>query len=169
MTSVTGHLLEPVRSRFVLRGSCSARDLPVRDVADERMPEHVLRLPPERRQPRRPEELLAGELVKAAADLVRAPSSHGLERAGPEDLADDGGVLEHRLPVGRQRVEPRGDDALDGVGQRQVLRRSDFEEQPHVLLGIQGIAACPLEQGGLSLCWKDSSLEQPRDESCGFV
>ncbi len=126
--AVARHLLEPVRSRLVLGSSRSARDLPVGDVADERMPEQVFGLALDRRQPGGAEELLAGQLVKALADLVRAPSAHGLEGACPEDLADDGSVLEQRFTVGGQRVEPRGDDALDRVRQRQVLCRSDLEE-----------------------------------------
>ena len=57
----------------------------------------VLGLALDRRQPRRPHELLAGELVEAVADLVALALAHRLECACPEHLADDRRVLEQRF------------------------------------------------------------------------
>jgi hypothetical protein len=45
-----------------------------------------------------------------------------VERARPEDLADYRGILEQGLLLGREAVEARGDDPLERLGKRQVLR-----------------------------------------------
>ncbi len=53
----------------------------------------VLGLAFDGREPRRPEQLLAHELVESVANLIGAAVAHRLEHARPEHLADDGSVL----------------------------------------------------------------------------
>ena len=119
-----GHLLEPVGSSLVLGGPRTTRDLAVGDVADQRVPERVFGLTFDRRQPCRAQELLAGQLMEALADVLATALAHRLECSRPEDLADDGSVLEQPLAVRRQRVEPCGDEPLDRCRAAAGPRRS---------------------------------------------
>ena len=93
----TAERLDPLGDAPVLRGALGARDLPVRDVADERVRERELALALDRRAPLAADEALALERVERRGRCVRVAS----ERARPEDLADDGRVLQERLLVGR--------------------------------------------------------------------
>ena len=65
------------------------------------------------------------------------------ERAGPEDLSEHGRVLDQRLLVGAERVQPRGDDALHRLRQRSspVNRRAASRQHADVLLGVERVAA----------------------------
>ena len=69
------------------------------------------------------------------------------ERAGPEDLADDRGTPEGRLLVRREAVEACRDDPMEGVRKRQIARRTALLVEPGELLGVQRVAARPLEEG----------------------
>ena len=72
------------------------------------MPEGVLGLALDGREPRGAHELLPREVVKALAHGLLVALVHRLEGTGPEDLADDGGILEQRLSVRWQcRAAPR--------------------------------------------------------------
>ena len=77
--------------------------------------------------------------------------AHRCERSGPEHLADHRSVLKERLALRRERVETRGDQAMDGVGKREVIGRTELEEEPHVLLGVERVAARALEECRLRL------------------
>ena len=85
---------EPFRRAAVLLRPLRPRDLPVGDVADERVEECVLRLPRDRGAAVAADELLPLERVEDA--LVRAG-----QRARPEDLADHRRVLEEGLLLRR--------------------------------------------------------------------
>ena len=146
-----GHLLDPVGRGLVLGSSCAARNLAVGDVTNQGVPERVLSLTFDRRRPCRPQKLLAGQLMEALADVLTTALADRLEGSGPEDLADDGSILEEPLAVRRQRVEPCGDQALYRIGQRQVVCRAELEEEPRVLLRVQRVAARPVEERGLRL------------------
>ena len=112
---------------------------------------------------------------------VEVALAHLRDRAGPEDLPDDGGVGEHRLRVGRQRVQAGGDQRLDRVGERdlgpfaQLPARALLDEQvlvlqqAHELLGVEGVAAGSIEDRLLELGGDHGRLEQRRDESRGLL
>ena len=77
--------LDPLCRPHVLLRAVRARDLPVRDVADEQVLERELRLSFDRAAPRALHELLLPQRMQLL--LARA------ERTEPEDLSDDRRVL----------------------------------------------------------------------------
>ncbi len=81
----------------------SARDLAVGDVANEHVAEGVLGLARDGGAPLAADELLALERVQALLDCPALAPAERRERAEPEDLADDGGVLEQLLLLGREQ------------------------------------------------------------------
>ena len=107
--------------------------------------------------------------------------AHLRDRAGPEDLPDDRGVGEHRLRVGRERVQAGGDQRLHRVGERdlgafsQLPARALLDEQvpvlqqPHELLGVEGVAARAVEDRLLQLGGDHGGLEQRGDETRGLL
>src|SRR5207245_747252 len=104
---------------------CALRpwDLSVGDVAQEHVRERPLALALERRTALAGEEALALEPVQDGGRLDRVPA----QRTRPEDLAEDGGILENCLLPRREPVESGRDDPLQRLGQRKVLRRAALE------------------------------------------
>ncbi len=86
------------------------------------------------------------------------------QRSCPKDLADHGGVMQQRLPVGRERVEARGDRRLDGLGDRD-LSIGDFAKHPGALLRVERVAIGALQQRSFGVGRKGGSVEQDRDQS----
>ena len=85
--------LDPLGDAPMLRGSIGARDLPVRDVADERVRERELALALDRRASLAADEPLSLEGMEERGRVrLCAP-----ERAGPEHLPDDRGVEQQAL------------------------------------------------------------------------
>jgi hypothetical protein len=159
--------LDPLGREPVLLGSKGARDLSVGDVADEHMPKRVLRLGRHRRAPLPPHELLALEPVQALLHGPALEPVHGGESPAPEDLPEHGRILDERLVLGGERVEPRGDDPLHVLGQRRVVTRSHAALGDHacVLLGIERVSPRAREEGSLSLRGHDRLLEQAAQEA----
>ena len=95
----------------------------VGDVADQDVLEAVLLLALDDRHSSRggPGR---GARARRAARRCRRLAGDPLERAAPEDLADNGGVEQQRPLGGGQRVEPGGDDPADRRRQR-VARAVD--------------------------------------------
>src|SRR5581483_7749632 len=93
--------LEPRRGQALLLGPARARNLAVRDVPHEEVQEGVLRLPLDRGPALAADELLALETVKALLDHESGQTAQRTERARPEHLAEDGGVLHELLLLGR--------------------------------------------------------------------
>ena len=118
------------------------------------------RLAGDRRAPLAPDELLALERVERSSTVQRGSAADAPPARRPEDLADHRRVLEQRLLVGGERVEPRGDDALDGLGQRRSPSSAASLEHAHVLLGVERVAARAREQRRLDLGRQDGLLEQ---------
>ena len=87
------------------------------------MPEGELVLALDGRNAYRAHELPAGELVQVAAYLVAVSAPDGGDGAEPEHAADDGSVVEQRLELGSQRVEPGGDERVHGLGDGDLPRR----------------------------------------------
>ena len=61
-----------------------------------------------------------GEMAGQTLRLLVSAAECG-QRPGPEDLAHHGGVLDDRLAVRRERVEPGGDQRLHSLGERDLL------------------------------------------------
>ena len=89
--------------------------------------------------------------------------------AGPEDLPDDGCVLEQALLRSGQPVEARRDDALERLGKRELLGRALLEVQLGELLGVERVAARALEQRLLDVGGKQRAVEQVPDQRGGLL
>src|SRR5207244_12950807 len=118
------------------------RDLRVRDVADEDVPKRVLLVALDGRAPVAPHELLAFERAQRVVHVV-ARTARTEQRAAPEHLADDSGVLDQLLLRARQRVEARGDESLKRVGHGELAVRDGaaFGDEARELLRVEGVAA----------------------------
>src|SRR5262252_3745042 len=92
-----GLCLEPGSCGSMLSCAAGPRDLAVRDVPDEHVPERVLGLALHRCPTGRPDELLARELVERELDFAPVAPTHRGQRAGPEDLPEDRRVLQKAL------------------------------------------------------------------------
>ena len=78
-------LLDPGGCGDVLLGARRTRDLLIRDVADERVPERELVLALDRGEANRADELATHELVEVAPHLVAIAFADRREGAAPED------------------------------------------------------------------------------------
>ena len=114
--SVGSERLDPLGCKAVLLGPLSTRDLAVGDVANDQVEECILRLASDRGPPLTTHELLALEHVERLIERPTLPSVERSQRAPPEDLSDHRCVLNESLLLGGERVEPGGDESLQGLG-----------------------------------------------------
>jgi len=129
------------------------------------VPERELGLAFHRRGARRPDEFLAHELVQTFPDVALVTIADRGERARPENLAHDRGIVEERLSVRRECVEPRRDHRLHGLRYRNVaLERAAVCEHACELLGVEGVSARALEQSLLRLRGQHRAVEQESEE-----
>lgn len=126
------------------------------------MGEGELALSLDRRAPLPPDEPLSFEGMQR----LRSFPFVALKTAGPEDLADDGGILEKAFLGARQAVEARRDDALQRLRQREPFGGATFEVEVGELLGVQWVAAGSLQQRLLGLGGDDRTVEQGGEQSC---
>ena len=91
--------------------------------------------------------------MKPPFDLPAIQIRHPGKGACPELSAQDGRVLEERLLLGGEGVQPGRQDALDGFGQRRALIRSEATllDQRDELLRVQGVPPRTLQQRRLRL------------------
>ena len=167
---------DPGGDGLMLPRPCRARNLSVSDVPDQHMPEAELILIDHRRRPHGPDELLLDELVESLPDSILVPLPDRSDRAGPENLAHDGSVVEERLSLGGKRVDAGGDQRLDGLGNGDRFARRGLDGPPsgredaavpeHAdeLLRVEGVATRTLEQGGLGLRRENGLHEQGREQ-----
>ena len=158
--------LDPGRHALMLPGPHRARDLPVGDVPYQHVAEAVLRLAPHRRSAGALHELLPLQRVQELFGLPTGDAVAVRNRAEPEHLADDGGVLQETLLLLRQGVEPRRDDALHRLRQRGD--GTAFVEGPGKLRSSahsSGFSAGPVEQRRLCVGLEERSVEQVGDQS----
>jgi hypothetical protein len=134
--------LDPLRDAAVLLRAVGPRDLPVGDVADERVRERELGLALDRGALLPAYEALALEGMEHRAGFALVAS----ERSDPEHLAQDCGIPQELLLLVRKAVEPRRDDALERLRERELLRRSALEVELGELLRVQRVAASALEE-----------------------
>ena len=92
------------------------------------------------RRSRRTRPLRSSECSARSSAAGSRPASDAAA-AGPEHLAEHRRVLEQALLLGREAVEPSGDDALDRLRERQVVGGAALDVEPRELLGIQRVAA----------------------------
>src|SRR5207249_6634 len=116
------------------------RDLSVRDVADDNVAERILGLVGDCAALLTTNELLASERAQARLDLLATCMSGCVQRAGPEDLAQDRCILQDALLLYREQIEPCGDDALHRLGQI-AIRRAALGGHAHELFRVEGITA----------------------------
>ena len=166
------HLLDPVRGQAVPARPVGPRDLRVRDVANQGVPERVLGLVLDRGGPHGADQFLPSQLVQSPSDFAFLTAGHGCHGPGPEHLAHHGRVLEQRLALRGKGVHACADEGLDGVRQLDVLGRLDqlqrpaphlqralIQQHPHELLRVERIAACLFEQCGLQFGGQDRLLQ----------
>ena len=144
------------------------RNLPVRHVADEHVPERVLLLASDRRAALAPNELLPLQRVQRVLCLSAFELPDRAHRAEPEDLAEDRRVLQELLLGHGQPVEPRGDDALNVLRNPEVFA-PPLHEQPGELLGVERVSAGTREQRRLRLRREHRALQQLREQARGVV
>ncbi len=104
--------LDPLGRAEVEVGAAGPGNLPVGDVADEHMPDGILRFARHRGAAVAAHELLALERVQLLLRVPGRDPGDRSDRAQPEHLPDNRGSLEQRFLVRLERVEPRGNDAL---------------------------------------------------------
>ena len=107
---------DPLGRQPVLLGPAAARYLTVRDVPNEDVEEEVLRLVLHGGASLAADEVLALEGVKVFLHLPPLEARDSCQPPGPEGFPEHGGVMEQRLLLRTEQVEPRGDDALHGLG-----------------------------------------------------
>src|SRR5438552_14215635 len=102
---VRSERLDPLGGGAVQVDTARARDLPVRDVADEQVQERVLRLARNGGAAVAADELLPLESVQWLLERGRRRTTDCGERRGPVDLAEHRSDLDELLLLGRERVE----------------------------------------------------------------
>ena len=151
------------RALVLFRATCT-RDLPVRDVAHQHVAERVFALVLHRRSPRSLHELLPLQSVQTLIRRRRVDPINRNDRSLPEDLAEDGPVLQHALLCGRQSIQPRGDHALNGLRQRQRTGVLTFLPHLHVLLGVERVAVSVVDDRLLGVGWEELQIGKRPDE-----
>jgi hypothetical protein len=153
-------LLDPGGGKEVLLGAVLPRDLPVRDVAHEQVAEGVLAVALDGAAALPPDELLP--LQGAQPRVERPPAVQPHQCAGPETRADHRRILEQRLLVGLEQVEPGGDQTLDGLRQRTDL--AAVTQHARELLGVERIATGAGEELRVGLR-REHRAEQLREQA----
>src|SRR5512132_3812366 len=152
----------------MLLGPVDSRDLPIGHVPDECVRKRVLGVALDRRAPLAADELPPSESVERLLELVGRAAADRRQRSGPEHLAHNRCILEQRLLVFRERVEPRGNQPVDGLGQRQ-LAVCALSRDPREFLSVERVAAGALEQSGLNLGRKNRAVEELMEQLRRFV
>ncbi len=160
--------VDPVGHAAVDIGPRDPRHLPVHPVAHEGVDERVLLRAGDRRAMLTPHELLSLERVEALVQLPRTRARECRQRICPEHLPQCSRELQKLLLLAGECVDPRGDDALQGLG-RGARRVAAVCEHARVLLGEQWIALGPLQERGLLIGLEDRRSEQCGEESRGVL
>jgi hypothetical protein len=109
LVSTAAGPLEPVREACMERGASGLRERPVRNLAGERVPEHILDVTRDRRAAAPPHEVA---VLEGAEDGI---VDEDAERRLPERAADDRGCLERRLRAGIEQVDARREQSVNRV------------------------------------------------------
>ena len=130
LVAAAGHALEPGGDLGMRPRATRLRHARVGDVTDQRVAEPVLRLAGHAARRARHDEAAPLERLQGAARLRHA------QRPGPEEAPHHRRLLDDALLLGRQAVEPRGEQRLDGV--REEDARGGRSRHPSVLLAHDG-------------------------------
>ena len=128
--------LDPGRREQVPDRSLGTRDLPIRNVTDECVAERVLELTRDGARAETPDEFFLLERPEDVPDLRAFDAADRGDRVRREAAADHGRILEHELFVPLQRVDPRRNDPLHRLGQRQLT----FAQLPAPAVAVQEAA-----------------------------
>ena len=156
---------DPLGDLGVLVRAVGACNLPVGDVTDERVREGDLGLIFDGSAPLAANEALALERMQRR----RRGTLLATERADPEHLSDDRCIAEKIFLVRRESVETGGDDALERLRQRKLLRRASLEVELRELLGVERVSTCSLEQGPLRLRHEHRAFQEATYQVCGLL
>src|SRR6266508_1327749 len=127
------------------------------------MQECVFRLAADRGAPSPLYEALSSQRMQPLFDVGARTTID--EAAEPEDLAENGCVLQQLLFLRWKAVEPRGDDALQRLGHWQVLSLTSLKRHCRVLLGIERITTRSREQRVLKSRIEQRLPEQRAEET----
>ena len=144
----------------MLFGARGPRDLLIRDVANERVPEGELVLSVHRRDSNGTDELATYELVQVTPHVIAAAGADGRDGAAPEYPSDHGGIVEERLQLGTKRVEPGSHERLHRLGHGEPLDVAALDEHPRELLCVERVSTGALEERALRLGGKERALEK---------
>jgi hypothetical protein len=133
------------------------------------MPERELVLALDGGHADRTHELAANELVEIASHVVPIPSAERGDGTEPEDPSHDCGVVQERLQVRTQGVEPGRDERVHGLRHGDVLEALSLGEHPRELLGVQRVPARPLEEQRLRLGRQNAALEQDLEQAARIL
>ena len=158
--------LDPLRRRAVLLRALGAGDLAVGDVAQQHVGERPLALALDRGAALPGQEALALEGVQ---ERRRPPAPSRRSAPVQKTLPTTAASWRSDFSLGREPVEAGGDDALQRLGEREVLRRAALEVELRELLGVERVALRPLEQRLLGLGREQRALEDVRDEDSGLL
>ena len=156
--------VDPRRHALVPVDAACARDLPVRHVPDEHVPERVLLFTADRRAALAPNELLPLERVQRVLRLSTFELADSAYRSEPEDFAEDRRVLQELLlgagsPSSRAAMMPC---TFSGTRRSSLAA---LREQSGELLGVQRVPAGTREQRRLRLRREHRALQQLREEA----
>ena len=124
----------------VLAGAHRLRQRRVGDVADQHVLERVLALAGQAAAGGRHDEVLAAQRLERRPQ-VEARLARVADGALPEGLADHRGRLQDPALGARQRVEPRREHRVHGLGQRLGVAGALLDDPVDHLLGEQRVAA----------------------------
>ena len=159
--------LDPLGDLPMLRRACRAGDAGVGDVADQGVLEGVLGFLGDDRARIEHDQVTPVELVQLARAPGRIEPTGRDQRTRPEDLADDGRVLEQRLRLRRKSVQTRGDHLLNGVGHGQPPGLP-IGDRARILLGKERVARDP-QYNGFQLVGQRLELEQTAQQGAGLL
>ena len=160
-------LLDPRRHASVCPGSIPPRQALVGDVLDQDVAEGELALAHDRGAGSRvdqasvlepPQDLV--QLDRARIRLEQRPNG-----SDPEGPADDRRRLHDPLLEGHEQIDARGEHALHGVGDLEVLDARRFLQQPlHDLLEEEGVPACALQDQCAKVAREGAALHKQLEE-----
>jgi hypothetical protein len=181
-TPFSGRHLDPLRDGGVRMAALPARQALVRDIPREDVLEDELRLPGYRRGELAPDELALLEPVERLAQFVSVAVQKEPDGFRPEDATDDRGALQRPLLRCLQQVDPRGQDALHGVGdvdvgdvgrrEPPILATDDaalVDQLPDDLLHEERVALGALQDPRVNRLGEVLDLEEECHESVSVV
>ena len=168
VVAITGKLLHPGGGTFVSCGALRTCELCVGDVADQVVGEAQLDLTRDAGLTRASQQLLALEPEGKLLGSGTVTLAERANRAQPARAPDHSCVLQEALLLSRECVQASGDDPLHRLWHGGCDRPS-LDHHAHVLLGIEGIAACAREQLILRFVFQQRRASQRADQLLRLV